>query len=280
MNPFISKNFPYCQANFSYLQVENHPNHQLPHFLKLFHELLNARLLSNQLKVSNYNLEMKIIDNNIIEKKNKENKYIQLEISNIHNNTEYSWELSNIINNVIGIKLLSYSIPQSKYNIENYNNLLIINNHKLEIPIGNYTINDLLNYINNHNNYIRMELDINQHINIISNFEDETFIIDSTTLLKYNLGFSLDKYENEIDIKSDNIWDLRLNNKVYLYFTNLSDDIPISILNYKGESSGEFNFEDNFNLNKIDILFKDQNKNKISFYNLPHYISLLLIINN
>ena len=125
-----------------------------------------------------------------------------------------------------------------------------------------------------------MELDINQHINIISNFEDETFIIDSTTLLKYNLGFSLDKYENEIEIKSDNIWDLRLNNKVYLYFTNLSDDIPISILNYKGESSGEFNFEDNFNLNKIDILFKDQNKNKINFYNLPHYISLLLIINN
>jgi hypothetical protein len=198
---------------------------------------------------------------------------MQLEISN--NNTEYIWSFSKIIENVIGIKLLSYSIPLPRYNIDNNNNILFINDYKLEIPKGHYSINELLEYINNNNNDIRMVLDIEQHIKILSNL-DNTFTINTSYLLKYNLGFELDRYENEFEITSDYTWDLRLNSKVYLYFENISDNMPFAILNYNGTSRGEFKFEDKFNIDKLEIMIKDQNNNKIDFDNLSHNISILV----
>jgi hypothetical protein len=243
---------------------------------------INFKNTINNLKMEKYELEMRNVENsNIISTFNKLElsnniKYTQLELTN--KNTSYLWNFNKTIVDVVGIKLLSYSLPLPRYNIDNNNNILYINNYKLEIPKGNYNINELLLYINNNNNDIRIILNTEQHIKILSNL-DNPFTLETSYLLKYNLGFELDRYENEFEIISDYTWDLRLNSKAYLYFNNISDDMPFAILNYNGTSQGEFKFEDKFNLNKIEIVIKDQNNNIIDFDNLTYYISILVSYN-
>jgi hypothetical protein len=117
---------------------------------------------------------------------------------------------------------------------------------------------------------------VNQKIKINS---ESNFNIIPTTLSIINLGFK-SNCNNDNTYSADTIYDLRINNKVYLYFKNISDE-PISIITPNTNIyDSELLFENPVKLNYLDIAFKDENDNDYNFYNISHYINLNLIINN
>ena len=79
--------------------------------------------------------------------------YLQLEVSDLYNNASYKWKIQKPINNVIGIKLMSYSLPQTRFNINKYNNALSfkINQDTININInpGKYTIEEIIIILTN-----------------------------------------------------------------------------------------------------------------------------------
>ncbi len=212
-----------------------------------------------------------------IDKYNKllEPRILYLEVSDVNNKSSYSFPFAPI-NNINSIKLNNYSLPKINFNVEeNKNNILLLKKNGEEIIItinkGNYTIDSLLEVLNSKLNNIKLSLTIEQTVKIES-IDNEIFNIIDTPLSKYNLGFSND-CSNNSTYTSNNIWDLRVDNKVYLYITNLSDTIPFGILFYNGESNSEFKFEEPISLNNLDIVFKDSKGYDYNFYNLSHSLS-------
>jgi hypothetical protein len=124
---------------------------------------------------------------------------------------------------------------------------------------------------------IKLSLTLEQTIKIEST-DNEQFNLIQTNLSKFNLGF-INECSNNTNYTSDNIWDLRIDNKVYLYITNLSDTIPFGILFHNGESNSEFKFEEPISLNNLDIVFKDSKGYDYNFYNLSHSLSFSLSTN-
>ncbi len=115
---------------------------------------------------------------------------------------------------------------------------------------------------------------MSQKVQIIS---ESNFNIVPTTLSIINLGFK-SNYNNNNTYFADTIYDLRINNKVYLYFKNISNE-PISIIMPNTNIyDSEILFENPVKLNHLDIAFKDENENDYNFYNISHYIHLNLII--
>jgi hypothetical protein len=203
-------------------------------------------------------------------------QYIQMEVTNLENKSSYVWKLQEPLNNVTGIKLISYSIPETKFNIEeNKNNILKfnINNKEIKINIatGKYTIEELINIINSKSD-IKLSLTNEQKIKM--EYENE-FDIISTYLSKENFGFLKDN-SNSNNYISDRAWDLRIDNKVYLYLNNLSDTIPFGILRCNSDSISEFKFQEPYNLDKLNIYFKDSRGFDYNFYNLSHNLSFLI----
>jgi hypothetical protein len=249
-------------------------------------KIIYNELLAIQNNISNnYNLmdKFKI-------KLKEEYQYLQLEIFNIENKSEYTWTFDNMITNIISIQLISYSIPQSVYNIQNnINNIfkILIGNEEsydeFEILIeeGKYTIEELINYINNKLDdggevQVILKLDNDQKISIVSN---ETIKLVINFLLDKNLGFS--KCDNFSNIhKANNIWDLRLKNKIYLYLNNISNNIPFAILyfnqNINSPLISNFTFESPINLNTLDIIFKDEYNYIYNFNNLSHNLNFII----
>ena len=101
-----------------------------------------------------------------------------------------------------------------------------------------------------------------------------------TDLITNNFGFTNNFTFIDGKIISDNIWDLRINDKVYLYLNNLSENIPFAILFYNEQFSNQFKFEEPYNLNQLDIYFKNTDKHNIDFYNLKHTLNFLIEITN
>ena len=240
-----------------------------------------------------YDEELQIKQNELLlkeqelqEKINKYNKLLEprilyLEVSDINNRSSYSFPF-NPINNVTSIKLNNYSLPRINFNIEeNKNNMLLLrkNNQDLQVTInkGNYTIETLLEVLNSKLENIKLSLTLEQTIKIEST-DNDNFNLIETPLSKYNLGF-INDCSNNTNYTSDNIWDLRADNKVFLYITNLSDTIPFGILFYNGESNSEFKFEEPISLNNLDIVFKDSKGYDYNFYNLSHSLSFSLTAN-
>ncbi len=96
-----------------------------------------------------------------------------------------------------------------------------------------------------------------------------------TTLSTDNLGFTLSNESKQIHI-ADRIWDLRLIDKIYLFLNNLSDEVPFGILHFNGKSVCQFKFEKPFNIDKLEIEFKDSKGLPVNFYNLPHNLSFMI----
>jgi hypothetical protein len=258
-------------------------------------------------KYSNFITIDNDINNRIIELNTKNNilkktEFLQLVVSNKDNNSSYIWDFNQAIDNIISIKLISYSLPIPKYNInKNINNLIkiLINNDEYDIiiPIGYYTINNLLKIINEkltniieekynisteqktkkktnkNTNYILFSLDeITQKIKITSNLNIDLL---QTPLLNINLGFiNINKNNNEYI--SDNIWDLRTSNKVYLFLKNLSEEIPFGILYFNDINICNFKFSEPITLNNLEIYFLDENSNQYNFYNLHHELNFII----
>ena len=249
-------------------------------------KIIYNELLAIQNNISNnYNLMDKFKL-----KLKEEYQYLQLEIFNIENKSEYTWTFDNIITNIISIQLISYSIPQSVYNIyNNINNVFKIligteesyEEFQILIEEGKYTIEELINYINNKLDdggevQVILTLDNDQKISIISN---ETIKLVINFLLDKNLGFSTcDNFSN--NHKANNIWDLRLKNKIYLYLNNISDNIPFGILyfnqNINSPLISNFTFESPINLNNLDIIFKDEYNYIYNFNNLSHNLNFII----
>jgi hypothetical protein len=205
----------------------------------------------------------------------------QLEINPKSSISNYRYNFIKTLN-VSGIKLAACSIPFKKYNIEyDINNLFLFTINNIEkniiLPEGFYTIQEIIDNLNLNQNYLVFELNsTNQKIKITS---ESNFNIIPTTLSIMCMGFK-SNYNNNNIYNADTVYDLRINNKVYLYFKNISDE-PISIITPNTTIyDSELLFENPIKLNYLDIEFKDENDNNYNFYNISHYIHLNLITNN
>lgn len=226
----------------------------------------------------NNELELKEIDFNSRNQKYDylfKSNFLQIEVSDINNNSSYKWKINKPITNVIGIKLMSYSIPQSIFNINKYNNHLIfkINEETININIdeGKYNIDEIITIFNNKLTDIKLSINNQQKIIFES---DNNFDIISTCMSKEIFGFTLD-YNNNNKYISNNIWDLRISDKIYLYLNNISDN-PFGILYFNGHSDIQIKFKDPFDIDLFDVSFKDVKGREIEFNNLPHSLSFVI----
>ena len=210
-------------------------------------------------------------------------QHLQLEVSNKENKSSYTWSMEPI-KNVIGIKLMSYSLPIPRFNIEqNKNNVFTYNlnatEYSIVIPTGKYTIDELVSVLNNKNNIHCENLNFNvnneQRVTFESTNEEDKIEIIQTVLSKENLGFLFTTSAKHSHI-SDRIWDLRIEDKIYLYLNNLSDEVPFGILYFNGHSVSHFKFQDPFDLNNLEIVFKDSRGMPYDFYGLSHSLSFLI----
>ena len=96
-----------------------------------------------------------------------------------------------------------------------------------------------------------------------------------TVLSRENLGFS-DVNKDANKYVSSKIWDLRIDDKVYLYLDNISSDVPFGILYFNGKSVSEFKFKESFDLDKLTIIFKNARGQLYNFNGLPHSLSFLV----
>jgi hypothetical protein len=208
---------------------------------------------------------------------------IQIEVSNNDNKSSYTW-LMDMLSNVTGIKLMSYSLPEPKFNIEeDKNNLLHIkvndDDIKIYLPTGKYDIDDLIYVLNEEivkqNQNIEISLNKQHKVVIKSVIESDIIDIISTQLSHYNLGFT-NKCNPSSNHIANKIWDLRIDDKVYLYLNNLSEKVPFGLLYFNGKSVSQFKFQSSFNLDHLDILFKDSRGNQYNFYDLPHNLSFII----
>jgi hypothetical protein len=209
--------------------------------------------------------------------------YIQFEVSNTENKSAYTWPLE-LIKNIIGIKLMTYSIPLPRFNIEeNKNNILSFKlnekEHSITLSTGKYTIDELITILNEKikqiNETLSITINVEQKVIFESSNTEDTITIINTMLSKENLGFLVNIENKNIQI-SDKCWDLRIDNKVYLYLNNLSEDIPFGILYFNGTAVSQFKFEKPFNLNNLEIVFKDSYGMPYNFHNLPHSLTFLI----
>ena len=211
-------------------------------------------------------------------------RFYQMNVSSDENKSAYSY-FFNKIDNIIGIKIISYSVPQARYNITSNNNKLSINESIIEIPNGKYSIENLIEVLNKNVKDLsgidlNFKLNVNQRINIESN---QDFTIKDTLLKNINLGIlntdNVIEEDEKFIIKGSNTWDLRLEDKLFLYFKNINDD-PISIIYMNGNSESQIEFEDPIELNKLDIELRDSYGNLYDFNNLSHSINLQLELTN
>ena len=264
---------------------------QLKTQIALEFETLNSKNEELEAKQTNLNLKEVELNKKEIEVKQLVSNYdylfksqhLQLEVTNPENKSSYVWSMEPI-KNVIGIKLMSYSLPLPRFNIEQNKNGIFsysLNsiNHSLVIPTGKYTIDELILALNDKNKSINenIKFSVNNEQRIIfesSNLEDKIQIIP-TMLSKENLGFIFSTSEKYSHM-SDRIWDLRIENKIYLYLNNLSEEVPFGILYFNGQSVSQFKFQDPFNLNNLEIVFRDSRGMPYDFYELPHSLSFLI----
>lgn len=207
-------------------------------------------------------------------------KHIHVEVTNEENKTEYTYNFVEPLKNVVNIKLLSYSIPQPRYNIEfPYNNILKINYNNEDITIdiinGKYTIESLLTKINKLLEKYNINLYITENQYVIIEADSDIYIYP-TELSVNVLGFNCD--EKGTQILANRTWDLRIADKLYLFLENLSDNIPYGILTHNYQSLPEFEFNTPLNINFLNIHFKDKYNNTVNFYNLYHTLSFLFTV--
>ena len=206
---------------------------------------------------------------------------IQLDISPSDPHSDFSFEFGPV-ENIIGMKLMSYSIPQPRYNIESgKNNIFQIKNTDNEIielilNSGKYVIDNLIKKLNTKSEKYKFELNDEQLIEIKS---EEPFEIISTPLSKEILGFTLSCTEkNEyISVKP---WDLRIEEKIFLFINNLDDSTPYAVLYTNNQGNYQFKFEEPILLDRLELSFKDSKGRAFNFYGLPYSLNIQLEINN
>ena len=196
--------------------------------------------------------------------------------------TSYRWDLGDNYK-VSGLKLVNYSLPNIRYNIDTHNNYLMINNNKMVIDSGNYNIEQLLNEINIKQSNFRLLLkpSCKIEIELLEEAKENNINITKSQLLNNVLGFSenIKLNENNKNVIGTNVYDLRIDNKIYMYITNLSDN-PFGILYSNSQVPCQFSFKEPFNLNCLDICFRNSFGDIINFHNLTHNLGFILLTHN
>jgi hypothetical protein len=206
---------------------------------------------------------------------------IQLDISPSEPHSDFLFEFGPI-ENINGIKLMSYSIPQPRYNIESGKNNVFqiknIDNEIIELKLnsGKYLINNLIEKLNTKSEKFKFELNEEQLVEINS---EESFEIIPTPLSKEILGFTL-HYEGESKYIGDKPWDLRIEEKVFLFINNLDDSTPFAILYTNNHGNYQFKFEEPIILDNLDLSFRDSKGRSFNFYGLPYSLNIQLEIDN
>ena len=223
----------------------------------------------------------------IIELENRKKEYD--EISQIKNfllevgsedSLSYYTYMFNSIQNIIGIKLEKYSVPFINYNIEtDINNIFEIEieneNKQIILESGKYNITNLIKALNNNTLNLIFELDeITQKIQVSSNTNTNFNIIPNVLSISV-LGF-ISSYINNYLYKADKCYDLRRDDKIYLYLNNIDNSSPFAILNYEGIANAEIKFENEIVLDKLDIVFKNSKGNLYNFHGLNHNLTFNL----
>ena len=189
----------------------------------------------------------------------------------------------NKLDNVISLKIVSYSMPIPRYNIDKNNNILKYSLKEelkeLIIPKGKYTISQLLEYLNR-NSELNFKLNINQKVSVEST---ESFVLKECNLVNSTLGINkednIEELDNKFLVNASDTWDLRLHDKLFLYFTNINND-PVSIIYLNGHGESQIQFEESIELSHLDIELRDINNNLYDFNNLNHSINLQLELVN
>jgi hypothetical protein len=209
--------------------------------------------------------------------------YLQLEINKTQ--AEYNYKFKDT-DNIIGLKLISYSIPEPSYNIDEseiifeYNN----NRHSIKIDRGYYNYNNLIQKLNE-NNYLHFSLNYKKRLSVslksTENVGDDNIImlnnfkfIDNYIIRK--LGFIDLNSVNGI-LHSKNLIDLRTPSKLKLYILNIDNNQPFGLLNFNGTSICEFNFRNKIKLNNLHIKFTTDDNHNYNFDNLKYNLSFQLI---
>ena len=266
------------------LEIEEKPNFE---FVKKEIGTEFTKLNARELEVSKKEEELKVL----LKKYNYLYglKHIQMDISPTTANSNYTFEF-NKISNITGIKLMSYSVLQPRYNIEeNKNNVFsyIINDEQINIELktGKYKIEDLLNNLTMKSNLL-FDLNFEQKVTIkihtkedsVDNLEANTFEIVSTPLSKEILGF-INSCSNSNTYIADRTWDLRVEDKIYLFLDNIEDSMPFAVLYFNNQSPQQFRFEEPIELDKLELTFKDSKGRLFNFYGLGYSLNIQLEIN-
>jgi len=203
-------------------------------------------------------------------------KHVQMDISPQTPTSKYVFNF-NRIGNIHGIKLMSYSIPTPRYNIEeDKNNIFKIksNEETIEIKLnsGKYKIDDLLGVLNKKSN---LKFDLNYEEKVEIKGENE-FEIIPTPLSMEVLGFTETSSELANEYIANKTWDLRVEDKVYLFINNVEESVPFAVLYTGNQAMQQFKFDEPIELDNLEIEFKDSKGRAFNFYGLTYSINVQL----
>ena len=178
----------------------------------------------------------------------------------------------------MSIKLLNYSIPQKKFNIEeNINNIFKYKIYEKEKEIilktGYYDILKLLNSLNENDDNLKFEFN-NFNQKLIINCDTEIEILN-TNLSYNNLGFITYDELSSKNYEAQRILDLRIDDRIYLYLSNIDEISSFALININNQCCKVFviKFDENKSLNFIDLVFKDSNGYEINFYDIKYNLN-------
>ena len=173
--------------------------------IRSFFNKANLKLIASLESVeSTKNIYDKIIYINSNYRKNNvyDGQYSSLTVSNMatYNETDFIFSLTESMKNVTALSMLSLDIPYTWYNIDSAysNNCLWIDDTRIEIPNGHYTVASLVDAFNNHIDFSALlsisynstsyKISINK---IVSRDVTVTFHRKTETWRNYNLGWVL-----------------------------------------------------------------------------------------
>lgn len=206
----------------------------------------------------------------------------------------------------IYISVQSAVIPNTFYNINNYNNILcyaLTSNYiktYITIPQGNYTIKDIVNYLNSY--MINFSVSYNRTYNKLTfqNLSNANFIFYPESSIFGILGFTngLTYYSttgslisaNGVNMNSIQYINVKLNintNNITKYNVNDKNIIcsipvninPYGIINYRNDNNFRVNTFKN-EISEIILQFTDQNGNNINFNGVQWSLVLQMDIIN
>ncbi len=247
------------------------PQYQAPQQNKqsdeLFQQLNEMKMMLNTLKEENNNLKHQM-------KTKQSVKTLQLDI----NKTQPTYKFQfNPINNIVGIKLLSYNLPQPVYNIFDNSNFIYEMNeiqNQIIIQKGNYNIEGLLNILNNNKDLI-FSIDYTQKVSVKSKDETSEFII-KPTIISFKLGFNTEDHLSSSKT-AYKVYDLRLPSKLLFFIKNINPN-PVCILNFNNTSICNLQFNNPLTLSSLDLEFYTEDNLLYNFNDIAYNLSFALDI--